>query len=188
MTKIPITAYVERFFANEFGPGPYPLDAMGRHALRLEFLSIEANAFAVLSVHTLGSAFVRIEGSQRLMACYQQNLERFERGVFGVNLFYQAFFNQVSALVPYVGSVQKAIEIFMSRYGISEDDYPQGHAWRQYLRMKKQRKVQAIPESRGVVFAERSVSVSVAPPIFRLASPFFSTPTRIPGQMQNNNN
>ena len=179
MIKIPITAYVERFFANEFGAGPYRLDEMSRHALRLEFLSVEAHASAILTVHTLGSCFVQIEGSARLRRCYAENETRFDRGVFGVNLFYHAFFNQVSALAPYVGTVQQAIEIFLDKYGITEDDYPQGHAWRQYLRMKDQREKQTHPSSRGVVVSSARFAVKVAPPVFRLAPPFFSTPNRI---------
>lgn len=184
MIKVPITAYVERYLANEFGPGPYKLDELSRHPLRLEFLSIEAHSSAFLTVHTLGKCFVQISGSKKLRDCYESNFDRFDRGVFGLHLFFQAFYAQVSASAPHMASVQDAIIAFLDKYGISEDDYPLGNAWRQYLRLKKQRNNQYDISSRVVVVDTRRVEVKVAPPVFRLVSPFFSAPTSTEGHKQ----
>lgn len=179
MQKIPITAYVERFLHTEFGPGPYYLDQNQRHPLRLDFLSVEAHGSGFLTVHTLGSVHVHIADSVRLSEFYRQNEARFDRGVFGLNLFFTSLYAQVSATAPYTGSIEESLRVFLRRYGISEEDYSLDNARRQYLRLKKARSHPYAdrPDARVVgVPAKPSVAVSIAPESFRLKLPFFSGP------------
>lgn len=180
MVVVPITAYVERYLHVEYGPGPYYLDDGHRHVLRPEFLSVEAQAVNFLTVHTLAKAHFSIENSPKLLKYYQHNQHRFDRGVFGLSMFFQALYHQVSTGKRLGQTYQEALAAFSDRYGISEDDYAADNAWRQYCRLRKPRSRGGDSFERSVYFPDHIPKVSFPVQASHLRLRFFSA-----GTMQN---
>lgn len=174
MISIPVTAYVERFLTREYGLGPYVLDDQSRHPLRIEFLSVAAHSAIFLSPYTHASISLHIKNSPPLVNFYEANKARFERGVFGLHMFFQAMYHQVVGHFQAHPHLSDCVASFLDRYGISEDDYGQENAWRQFYRQRNHRRLGS--QHFGIQYLATSIDVQIAPGIESLTLPFFLQP------------
>lgn len=146
--SIPTTGYVRRYLLNEYGPDPYYLDVDPKNRLRLEFLSVHIHT-PYSSLYTHASIQIDIGDSKLLSDYYSQNKIQFDRGVFGAHEFFCAFYHQVEAMYKMGKEMglslsqmnyRIAIEKFMDRYQISEEEYSYDNLYRQFSRQKRVRK------------------------------------------------
>ena len=135
MLTIPVTSYVEAFIAHKFGRGPYFIGQTPKHPLRIEFLSTAAQAPKYLSVHTLGRIYLDIGDSRTLQEAYTRDLAIFQRGVFGLHMFWAAFLHEVVASQGFHESTYRAeIAAFQQRYQLDDETYQLENLERQFRR------------------------------------------------------
>lgn len=147
MLKIPVTNYVFRFLAKEFGTGPYLLDFSDTNRLRLEFLSTHLHVSLYKSLLPQQYINIRIQKSKTLCQYYQANHQLFENAIFGANLFWLSFRTEIATSMNLSQkyetrlSTKEAILMFMDRIGLTEDEYSLDNFMRQYTRQKTYSKI-----------------------------------------------
>lgn len=150
MLRIPVTHYVKRFLANEFGEGPYLLDTPYATILQTHFLSVHLHSTIYSSL--LPQDFIHIHISRRikLLTYFEQNAHHFENAIFGAELFFTTFSMEIRQGIEIARhqqlnrkelSTRMLVERFMRRINLSEEEYSLDNLMRQYSRQNAKRKL-----------------------------------------------
>lgn len=135
MLILPVTSYVEAFLRERHGCGPYYIGENPKHPLRIEFRSATAQAPKYLTVHTHGRIHLDIGDSRHLRQTYEKNRKVFDRGVFGLHLFWTAFVHEVLGAQRFLESNYRAeIASFQERYALNDESYQLENLERQFRR------------------------------------------------------
>lgn len=140
---IPVTSYVKRYLSHEYGPGPYDLGSKSAKMsrLRLAFLSTNVTGILYPSLYCHEKVNLEISKSPALLAYYQKHESVFNRGCYFADDFFNSFFLQVRTLRDHTEhSYESAINIFMAKYQITEEEYSLENMQRQISRFKRKRK------------------------------------------------
>ena len=161
MIAIKVTPYVAAWLPHEYGTDPYHLAPQHKHPIMQEFLGIAAASRMFYTVHATCELHIEIGDSKTLKQHYKKYSHLFEKGFFGLRIFWASLYEQTECERRLTGATYMSIlEGFMNRYGICEDDYSLDNLYRQFHRNRANRdqvgRKLETPQARGII----------VPPIF----------------------